>query len=211
MKLSKITQFLMRLLIICFLVLSSAGCVKDDVIETSCGADNISGKKILVVYDTRHGSTSGVAAKIGNVLCELGSQVDIRLALNVDDISEYDAVVVGSAIYQFNWLLGSLSFLKKHTQTLSFIPVAYFIVCSALMEDTPENQEAVMVFVNPVLKKYPEIVPVDIGRFGGAVDFSKLNLFEKLVFRIVGITESEDWRDWEKITAWAEKVDGLLN
>ena len=211
MKLRKINQFLMSILIICSLLLSLAGCVKDDVIETSCGEDNIYGKKILVVYDTKHGSTSGVAAKIGNVLCELGSQVDIRLALNVDDISEYDAVIVGSAIYQFNWLLGSLSFLKKHIQTLSSIPVAYFIVCSALMEDTPENQEAVMVFVNPVLKKHPEIVPVDIGRFGGAVDFSKLNLFEKLVFRIVGITESEDWRDWEKITVWAEKVDGLIN
>ena len=210
MKLRKINQFLMSIVIICSLLLSLAGCVKDDVIETSCGEDNISGKKILVVYDTKHGSTSGVAAKIGNVLCELGSQVDIRLALNVDDISEYDAVIVGSAIYQFKWLLGSLSFLKQHTQTLSSIPVAYFIVCSALMEDTPENQEAVMVFVNPVLKKYPEIVPVDIGRFGGAVDFSKLNFFEKLVFRIVGITESEDWRDWEKITAWAVKVDGLI-
>ena len=83
MKLRKINQFLMSIVIICSLVLSLAGCVKDDVIETSCGEDNIYGKKILVVYDTKHGSTSGVAAKIGNVLCELGSQVDIRLALNV--------------------------------------------------------------------------------------------------------------------------------
>ena len=211
MKPRMINKSSMSILILCFLLLSLTGCVKDGVIETSCGEDNINGKRILIAYDTTHGSTSGVAEKIGSVLCELGSQVDIRLAWNVEDISEYDAVIVGSAIYEFNWLRGSLLFLKQHKQTLSSISVAYFIVCSALKEDTPENQEAVMVFVNPVLKRYPEIIPVDVGRFGGAVDFNKLNIYETIVLRIAGFTVSEDWRDWEKVGGWAEKVNDLID
>jgi len=62
-----------------------------------------------------------------------------------------------------------------------------------------------------VLRKYPDIVPVDIGRFGGAVDFSRLDDFETTVINAIGVTENEDWRDWEKIDAWAEKVSGLID
>ena len=145
------------------------------------------------------------------MLCELGSQVDVRLAIDVSDISEYDAVIVGSAIYRFNWLSGALRFLKRHERTLSSIPVAYFIVCSALKEDTPENREAVMVFVNPVLEAFPEIVPVEVGRFAGAVDFSKYNIFETIIMKIIGFKKSEDWRDWDKIRIWAEDVSDLLD
>jgi menaquinone-dependent protoporphyrinogen IX oxidase len=91
------------------------------------------------------------------------------------------------------------------------MPVAYFFGCAALKEDTEENQEAVLVFINPVLRKYPEIVPVDIGRFGGAADFSRLDKFEKMIMKFIGVTDSEDWRDWEKIGAWAEKVSSLID
>jgi len=91
------------------------------------------------------------------------------------------------------------------------MPVACFFGCAALKEDNEKNQEAVLAFINPVLKKHPNIVPVDIGRFGGAVDFSGLDNFETNVLNFIGITETEDWRDREKITAWAAKVSGLIN
>ena len=62
-----------------------------------------------------------------------------------------------------------------------------------------------------MLKKYPDIVPIDIGRFGGAADFSRLDDFETKILNFIGVTENEDWRDWSKITAWAEKVSGLID
>lgn len=55
------------------------------------------------------------------------------------------------------------------------------------------------------------IVPVDIGRFGGAVDFSRLDNFETAVINFIGVTENEDWRDSAKIGAWAVKVSGLID
>ena len=99
---------------------------------------------------------------------------------------------------------------RTFKQPLSSKKVAYFFGCAALKEDTEENQEAVLVFINPVLEEFPEVIPVDIGRFGGAVDFARLDEFETIVLKWVGVTENEDWRDWDKISAWAVKVSGLI-
>jgi menaquinone-dependent protoporphyrinogen oxidase len=182
----------------------------DAIIEKNCGELN-TGKNVLVAYATRHSSTAGVAENISDVLCDLNHRVVLRYVENVESIEDYDAVVVGSAIYEFNWLPVAKDFVERFEQPLSQMPVAYFFGCAALMEDNEENQEAVLAFIEPVLKKHPDIVPVDIGRFGGAVDFSRLDNFETNVINFIGVTESEDWRDWGKIGAWAAKVSGLIN
>jgi menaquinone-dependent protoporphyrinogen oxidase len=182
----------------------------DAIIEKTCGQLN-TGKDVLVAYATRHSSTAGVAENITDVLCGLNHRVDLRYVENVTSIEYYDAVIVGSAIYEFNWLLVATDFIERFKLPLASMPVAYFFGCAGLKEDTEENQEGVLVFINPVLTKYPDIVPVDIGRFGGGVEFPRLDAFEKMIINFIGVTESEDWRDWEKIGAWAEKVSGLID
>ena len=207
-----------RLVIILILIflLFAAGCEfdysvdSDAIIEKNCGELN-TGKNVLVAYATRHSATAGVAEYIADVLCGLNHRVDLRYVENVSSIEDYDAVIVGSAIYEFNWLPVAKDFIERFKLPLASMPVAYFFGCAALKEDTEENQEAVLIYINPVLRKYPDIVPVDIGRFGGAVDFSRLDDFETTVINAIGVTENEDWRDWEKIGAWAEKVSGLID
>jgi menaquinone-dependent protoporphyrinogen oxidase len=182
----------------------------DAIIEKNCGELN-AGKNVLVAYATRHSATAGVAENIADVLCGLNHKVDLRYVENINSIENYDAVIVGSAIYEFNWLLVATDFIERFKLPLASMPVAYFFGCAGLKEDTEENQEGVLVFINPVLTKYPDIVPVDIGRFGGGVEFPRLDAFEKMIINFIGVTESEDWRDWEKIGAWAEKVSGLID
>jgi menaquinone-dependent protoporphyrinogen oxidase len=182
----------------------------DAIIEKDCGESN-TGKNVLVAYATRHSSTAGIAEYIADELCGLNHKVDLRYVENVSSIEDYDAVIVGSAIYEFNWLLVATDFIERFKLPLASMPVAYFFGCAGLKEDTEENQEGVLVFINPVLTKYPDIVPVDIGRFGGGADFSRLDAFEKMIMNFIGVTESDDWRDWEKIGVWAEKVSGLID
>jgi len=208
-----------RLVIISIFIflLLTAGCTifdhsvdPDAIIEKDCGELN-TGKNVLVAYATRHSSTAGIAEKIADVLCERNHRVDLRYVENVSSIEGYDAVIVGSAIYEFNLLPVATEFIERFKLRLASMPVAYFFGCAGLKEDTEENQEGVLIYINPVLTKYPDIVPVDIGRFGGGVDFSRLNAFEKMIINFIGVTESEDWRDWAKIGAWAEKVSGLID
>jgi len=188
-----------------------------DLIEISCGEEHPEAKKILVAYDTTHGSTAHVAERIGRELCSQGFQVDVRLAGNVTAIDAYDAVIIGSAIYQFNWLPDALRFMNKNQSILSDKPTAVFIVCSAMSEDTPENRASVkQSFVDPVLKKYPDIKPLTIGLFGGAVDFTRneYTLFEKFVLRILGkilgFKDKADWRNWDEIDSWATEVRDMV-
>jgi menaquinone-dependent protoporphyrinogen oxidase len=196
-------------------LLFAAGCFDhsvdpDAIIEKDCGEFN-TGKNVLVAYATRHSSTAGIAEHISDVLCGLNHRVDLRYVENVSSIEGYDAVVVGSGIYEFNLLPVAKNFIERFKLPLASMPVAYFFGCAGLREDTEENQEGVLIYINPVLTKYPDIVPVDIGRFGGGVEFSRLDAFEKMIMNFIGVTESEDWRDWEKIGAWAEKVSGLID
>ena len=215
-----LTSSVYRYYMCLFVLLGFLGCsvsafafprTDDDLIEMSCGEEYST--HLLVTYDTIHGSTAEVAEYIGDSLCDQGFRVDLRLLANVEDISEYDAIIVGSAIYQFTWLKDAKNFLKRNQATLAQLPTAYFIVGASMSVDTPENREAVKkAFVDPVLEKFPEITPLSIGLFGGAVDFDAnyYNLFEWVVLKILGFilgyTEGADWRNWDTIDAWSKEL-----
>lgn len=197
--------------------LFSAPRTAGDLIQTSCEGAGPDAKRILVAYDTIHGASAEVAERIGSELCARGFQVDVRFVRNVSSIEAYVAVILGSAIYKFNWLPDARRFLKNHYAALSSKPTALFIVCSAMSNDTPENRDAAQKsFVSPLLTKYPAISPLSIGLFGGAVDFktNRYNLFEKIVLRILGkmlgFKDSADWRDWEYISDWSQEVGDKL-
>jgi menaquinone-dependent protoporphyrinogen oxidase len=161
-----------------------------DNITQSCGLDNAT-KTILIAYDTIHGCTAGVAARIGDTLCNMGFKVDVKWVGDVTDVDDYDGFIVGSAIYKFSWLPDAQAFLEKYKDQLAAKKTALFIDGASMSQDTPETRAAVKKsFIDPVLENHPEIHPVTIGLFGGAFDLTRkneYNLFEKIVLRILGI------------------------
>ena len=98
------------------------------IVEESCGAENIGGKNVLIAYDSKHGSTTIVVRQIADVLCACGYRVDISRARTVDNVSLYDAVVVGSPIYWATFLPGTQLFLKQNEQALATMRVAVFVL-----------------------------------------------------------------------------------
>ena len=171
-------------------------------IESSFGGGNEMSDKILVAYASRAGSTGGVAEAIGQVLCNGGVAVDVRLAKEVTDVSPYRAVVVGSAIRMGQWLPEAIKFVEMHRDALSQVPVAYFAVCMTLAEDTEENRRMVAAYLDPVR----EIVqPVDVGLFAGAMDYGKLSFIFRLVIKAMKVPEG-DFRNWDAIRDWAANV-----
>ena len=55
-------------------------------------------EKVLVTYCTRTGSTKGVAECIGTTISGLGMVVDVAPVEEITDLSQYNAVIAGSAI-----------------------------------------------------------------------------------------------------------------
>ena len=158
--------------------------------------------KLLVAYATRHGSTAEVAEAMGEILRQGDVEVEVRPVKDVLDISSYRAVIVGSAIRVGKWLPEAVQFVQTNQAVLSRLPVAYFVVCLTLREDTEENRRTVAAYSHPVRNI---VQPVDVGLFAGAVDYKKFSLLLRLFMRLAKAPEG-DFRKWDEIRAWAASL-----
>jgi menaquinone-dependent protoporphyrinogen oxidase len=185
--------------------------VSEAVVENSCGEENTGGKNVLVAYESKHGSTSVVVGQIADVLCNCGYRVDISRTRTVEDLSPYDAVVVGSPIYWAKFLPGIQNFLKQYEQTLATMPVAVFALSTYADEETKiVYQEAKEFFVDKELEKVPAIQPVgEVGLFGGTFTLQKLFPIEVFSMKLEGYTDV-NYLNQAVVVSWSETLCGLF-
>jgi len=155
--------------------------------------------KVLVAYATAYGSTREIAEKVGEVLKTKGMKVDVSDVKDVSDVSSYEAAVIGAPVMKFNFLPAAKKFVKSNKEALAKIPVAYFSLGFKMMEDTQERREWMMNKLKVVTKV---VEPVDVGLFGGK--------YKKPEKGFAFPFPEGDWRDWAKITAWAEGLADKL-
>lgn len=187
---------------------SKAHAAKVDFYEGKCGDEKNMGKRVLVVYASKYGSTGGVADAIGKELCSKDVASDVVLIKNADNIRSYQGAIIGSAIYMGKWMSEAIDFVKENRDVLCNVPVAYFLVGMTLAKN-PEKRAEVLSYVDPILKDVPEIKPVGIGTFAGAMDYNNLSWINKKILRSKGTPEG-DFRDWNAIRSWAMDIKRTL-
>ena len=165
--------------------------------------------KILVAYASKTGSTIQVAETIQNAIKRADIVVDLMPVDEVTDISPYSAAVIGSAIRMGQWLPNATAFVKNSELELRKIPVAYFVVCLRLQENTPETRQKAAAYLHPLYKSAPLVKPVSVGLFAGAMDYGKLPFWPRMLIRMSGLGAG-DYRDWQAIRAWCNKIRPLL-
>lgn len=82
--------------------------------------------RVLVAYGSRRGSTAEIARWIGDVLHGLGLEAEVAEAATVRDVTAYDAVVLGGALYAGRWHKDARRFARRHATALSGRPVWLF-------------------------------------------------------------------------------------
>jgi menaquinone-dependent protoporphyrinogen oxidase len=165
-------------------------------------------KQVLVAYATKRGATAEIAEKIGEVLGEAGLAAEVLPADRVDDVTPYQAVILGSAVYVGRWQKEAANFLKAHEEALAERPVWLFS-SGPTGEGDPVELTQGWHFPKGLQPVADRIQPRDIAVFHGYVNPGKLNFFERWMLKNVK-APSGDFRDWEAIASWAMAIADAL-
>jgi menaquinone-dependent protoporphyrinogen oxidase len=158
--------------------------------------------KVLVTAASRHGSTADIAAAIVRVLHLRGVAADLVEPVEVTDLSEYDAVVLGSAVYAGRWMGSATDLVARCRLQLAGRPVWLF---SSGPVGIPANPA-----LDPAVSKLMEQTGAQGHRvFAGRLDKAELGRLERTMVRAVRAPEG-DYRDWAAITEWATEIADSL-
>jgi menaquinone-dependent protoporphyrinogen oxidase len=158
---------------------------------------------ILVTVASKHGSTWAIGEQIAHELRVAGHTVDLTRPDEVTSLNDYDAVVLGSAIYAGSWLPAARDFATLYQPQLRGLPL--WVFSSGPLGSPPQPQDDPKKLAGPV-----GTIPVRDHRvFVGALDPQDLGFAERLIVRAVK-APAGDFRDWAAIQAWASDIAAAL-
>ncbi|HEX7391412.1 MAG TPA: flavodoxin domain-containing protein [Thermoplasmata archaeon] len=183
------------------------------------GMNGRPGRKALVAFGTKCGTTSKVAEEIAVVLRKKGIETTV---LDLRDsercaVDDFDLVVVGSSIIMDKWSKGALEFLERNREALSSKKVAMF-VCSGNRYTSPEKADQYRkAYLDDVAARFGIGGSVPKGLFGGDVDFGRYGFLTRAVISSmmreklneIDYSKPYDFRDWNAIRAWASSLEAV--
>jgi menaquinone-dependent protoporphyrinogen oxidase len=156
---------------------------------------------VLVAYASKHESTAEIAERISAAIREAGRDAHARPASEVDDLSGYAAVVLGSAVYAGRWRREARSFARHHAAALREMPLWLFSSgpFGAVEEHPTAPTPAVAEKLVERLGAREHVM------FGGRVPTDPRNFVERAVVKNTP-PRHRDARDWAAIEEWARGV-----
>ncbi|WP_420630029.1 pentapeptide repeat-containing protein [Candidatus Leptofilum sp.] len=155
-------------------------------------------KRILVAYASGSGSTREVAEAIAAEIEGDGLKINVQEASQVENISIYHGIILGSSIRIGRWLPEAVACVERIQEALPEKLVAYFTTCLTMIEDSKESRDTVLDYMKPVLNLVPDVNPIGLGLFAGSLDPQRRAI-------ITGGPHG-DYRNWDAIRAWAKEM-----
>jgi menaquinone-dependent protoporphyrinogen oxidase len=153
---------------------------------------------VLVVYGSKRGGTAEIADAIVETLLAEGVDADLAGAAGVDSIDDYDAVIIGGALYMNRWHRDARRFVHRHADALRTRPVWLF--SSGPLDDSATQRD-----IPP-----PGSVAAYGRRIGarGHITFGGRLAPDATGFpaRQMAKTHAGDWRAWQQIRGWAKSL-----
>jgi menaquinone-dependent protoporphyrinogen oxidase len=160
--------------------------------------------RVLVTAASKHGATTEIADAIGRVLADAGLDPTVLPPEQVEQVEDYDAIVLGSAIYMGRWLEPARLLVDRKAEALAEKPVWLFS-CGPLGDPPKPTEESVDIedIHKTTLARTHRIFP-------GRLEKRRLGFAEKAVVTALRAPEG-DFRPWDEIEAWARGIaDAVL-
>lgn len=145
-----------------------------------------------------------MALSIAEEIRQAGAEVDVEPVEGIKDLSGCDGMVIGTAVRATQILSKTKRFLLRNRKQLLTLPLAYFIVCLMLKEETLESIAKDKQFAKPLLKLKNPISP---GSFGGCFEPAKLS---PPLARVMKNIPTDDYQNWDKLRSWARETTPQL-
>jgi menaquinone-dependent protoporphyrinogen oxidase len=153
---------------------------------------------VLVTWSSKRGGTEGIGRTIHDTLETDGFDVVAVPVDQVTGLETFDAVVVGSALYSNRWTHDAVRFVNRHLSQLRKVPVWFF--SSGPLNDSADRQDIAATRQVAVLAERAG------GRghvtFGGRLQRDAKGFPASAMAK----TESGDWRNPERVRAWADQL-----
>ena len=155
--------------------------------------------RVLVAYSSIHGSTAEIARAVALTLYRTGLDVDVLPVSDVNDVSGYDSVVLGSAVYGGRWRMDAVAFLSQFSAVLAKKEVWLF-QSGPLGHSAQRTVEELPFDVAMIAEQLHVNGHVTFGgKHDGTVGGPAARFLSRAGF--VG-----DYRDFGKVRTWAEEV-----
>ena len=160
--------------------------------------------RILVSVASRHGGTSDMGDTIAETLHAAGHEVTQLIPDDVEHVEQYDAAVLGSAVYVNRVALGMRDLVDRQGGQLRDLPVWLF--WSGPVGDSSSSGPATPDDVTTLART---IEARDVRMFPGRLERSELNISERALVALVK-AEAGDFRDFEDVRQWAQGIASKL-
>jgi len=155
--------------------------------------------RVLVAVASRHGGTREIGEQVAGTLAAAGHDVTTQAPEEVGDLTAYDAVVLGSAVYQARWLPEARDFADRLADDLVGRPV--WLLSSGIA-----TQPAAAANSPHELRELSDRLYARGHRsFAGRLDPDVLDAAERAV--VAGAhAKVGDRRDMVAVRAWAQTI-----
>lgn len=164
---------------------------------------------VLVTVVTKNGSTGEIARVIADALTERGVPAVVRSPEQVDDVSSFDGVVLGSAVYAGHWLPEAMALVDRGSG--AWVGRRVWLFSSGPVGDRARW-----------LTRKMSADPVDLPRvraatgavehrmFGGKIDPKTLPVAQRVALSLFRGMRG-DFRDWNAIRGWSAGIADALH
>ncbi|MDJ0467207.1 flavodoxin domain-containing protein [Rhodococcoides fascians] len=158
--------------------------------------------RILVSTAGRHGATNSLGQEMARVFRHGGAEVEVCAPDSVVDISGYDALVIGSAVYSDRWVPTAKQLVERVSGSAH--PPVWLFSCGPLhssdrpVNDTADAARAVSMLDASSHRTFP-----------GRLDAERLSVGERQIFDNSGAVAG-DFRDWVRVCNWAREILACL-